>query len=289
MKVGFVSGVSEETFKIAAQAGLECVELGAPPSWFSVVNEACKEVEKVKAWSKQYGISIASLLVGREIAGVDLRAKGKELEKQLEQMARKLDICKALGPDVIYCFTGPQGYNARKDLKENVLAYKETYTPVAELAAKKGVKVAFENCPGEYPFANGTTLAVTPEAWELMFEALPSDYIGLEFDPSHLVWQFVDVAAAAEAFKHKIFIVHAKDTRVLPDKLAKVGSYGQGWWIDRHPGWGDTPWPRVMMSLHEAGFNGALVIEHLDTVFGEARRVEGLRLCANYLRKCMML
>ena len=230
MKVGFVARYSEESFKIAAEAGLDCIEIGNPPeSWFMNTDELRVEIEKVKELCERYGVTISSLLVSREIGGVNLRANSEERKKQLQQMARRMDVCKALGDDVVYCFTGPQGYDASKSLRENVLIYKEVYGPVAELASRKRVKVAFENCPGAYPFCDGTTLAVTPEAWELMFEALPTNYIGLEFDPSHLVIAFIDYLAAAEASKIRSSWCMRRTRRYFmrsSKKLASVAKVG---------------------------------------------------------------
>jgi sugar phosphate isomerase/epimerase len=117
-----------------------------------------------------------------------------------------------------------------------------------------------------------------------MFSRVDSEYIGLEFDPSHLVWQFIDWPNALERFMPKVHHVHAKDTEMLSDRLSDEGFFSAGWWRYRLPGYGVVDWYRLTSMLKEAGYDGAICLEHEDPVFSGPRREEGLRKAQAYLR-----
>jgi hypothetical protein len=74
------------------------------------------------------------------------------------------------------------------------------------------VRIGIENCPmlftaDEWP--GGKNLAISPAVWRRMFEEIPSDHFGLNYDPSHLVWQQMDEVAPIREFADRIFHVHA--------------------------------------------------------------------------------
>ena len=117
---------------------------------------------------------------------------------------------------------------------------------VLPLARELGVKVAIENCP-----AIGN-VAVSPFMWRRLFSQLPE--LGLAYDPSHLVWQFMDPYRPLVDFADRIVHVHAKDTEILADRLDDTGIEGQGWWRYRIPGWGQLNWTRIVSGLLEAGY-----------------------------------
>ena len=105
------------------------------------------------------------------------------------------------------------------------------------------MQIGIENCPmlfskDEWP--GGKNLATSPEVWRALFEALPSANLGLNFDPSHLVWQHIDYVRCVREFGRRIVHVHAKDTRIDPDKLYEVGILGLGWHTPKLPGLGDV-------------------------------------------------
>ena len=132
-------------------------------------------------------------------------------------------------------------------------------TEVLPLARELGVKVAIENCP-----AIGN-VAVSPLMWRRLFSQLPE--LGLAYDPSHLVWQFMDPYRPLVDFADRIVHVHAKDTEILQRQLDDTGIEGQGWWRYRIPGWGQLNWTRIVSGLLEAGYSGAVSLEHEDPVW----------------------
>jgi sugar phosphate isomerase/epimerase len=132
-------------------------------------------------------------------------------------------------------------------------------TEVLPLARELGVKIAIENCP-----AIGN-VAVSPFMWRRLFTQLPE--LGLAYDPSHLVWQLMDPYRPLVDFADRIVHVHAKDTEILQQKLDDTGIEGQGWWRYRIPGWGQLNWTRIVSGLLEAGYVGAVSLEHEDPVW----------------------
>ena len=198
-----------------------------------------------------------------------------------------MDTCNDMGVAVI-TGAGPMGYDPGISLQENVARYKKVYSRVAKIAEDYGVKIAFENWPGAGPFAEGANLTVTPEAWGLMFDAVPSKQIGLEFDPSHLLWQWIDPFAAFDEFFDRVYVLHAKDTEIFEDRLKRSGVFSKGWWRYRLPGFAKFDWHRLFAMAHERGFEDAVIIEHEDAVFDGERRQEGFHRCGQFLRGCIL-
>lgn len=284
MKIGFLTPYSKEVVKFASEGLFDCLELGGTPrEWLGNTDEALKAREEAKKILKDNNIFIASILSPLP----SIRTTKEELKAKLADMAAIMDVCKDMG-GAVYTGAGPSGYSLGKSLEDNVAAYKEVFAPISDLAAEKGVRIGFENWPGGRAFGEGANLPITPYAWELMFKALPSDSIGLEFDPSHLMWQWIDPYQAAKDFSKHIFMVHLKDTQIFYERLKKIGNHGNGWWTYRLPGFGELNWHKFFTVLYEAGYKGNMVIEHEDPVFDGERRNEGFLVAGNFLRKTVL-
>lgn len=285
MKLGFLTPYSEEIVKFAGdEPAFECLEISGPPEeWLGDTDEAHAAREKAKAVLEENDIVVASFLGGLP----SIQASQDELESELERLGKVMDVCLEMDGAVI-TGAGPRGYEPSISLEENVERYKEVYSQVAELAAEKGVKIGFENWPAGTPYGENGSLAVTPAAWELMFEAVESDEIGLEFDPSHLIWQGIDPLLAVEEFVGHINMVHCKDTEIFKERLNKVGAFYRGWWRYRLPGFAEFDWEKFFAILHEKGYDGNAVIEHEDPVFSGERRLEGFHRCGKFLSKCIL-
>ena len=100
---------------------------------------------------------------------------------------------------------------------------------------------------GELP--DGANFATTPAATQAVFDRVPSKRLGLEFDPSHFVRQYIDPISVAWQFKDRILAVHAKDTEIIQPVLQQVGIAGHGWWRYRIPGQGIVNWPEFLTVL----------------------------------------
>jgi sugar phosphate isomerase/epimerase len=149
---------------------------------------------------------------------------------------------------------------------------------IADLAERYSVDVAFENCPmfQSWPWVHN--IAVSPAMWRQLFEVAASPRVGLNFDPSHLVWQGIDYLAAVDEFRHRIKIVQAKDTEVLNNVQREAGMLSLRWWRHRIPGEGSIDWPAFVDRLRQAGYDSVLSIEHEDPLYegSEERVLEGL-------------
>src|SRR5207245_9339733 len=152
-------------------------------------------------------------------------------------------------------------------------------------------QVASGNCPmtsssDEWP--GGRNLAYSPAIWRRMFEIVPDDNFGLNLDPSHLVWQFIDYTRAVRDFSSRVFHVHAKDMEVDRDGLYEQGvmSLGMGWQVPRLPGLGEVRWDRFLSALYAIGYDSYVSIEHEDRRFeGDVDLVKrGFLIAQNALR-----
>jgi sugar phosphate isomerase/epimerase len=142
---------------------------------------------------------------------------------------------------------------------------------IIEAARDNGVKIAIENCPmifskDEWP--SGHNLAYNPKIWRRMFEEF-GETIGLNFDPSHLVWLMIDIESSILEFGERFYHFQAKDVMIDVEGLYENGSLssGIGWQIPRLPGLGDVDWAIVFRSLYRVGYDGPIIIEHEDRDF----------------------
>ena len=152
------------------------------------------------------------------------------------------------------------GRDPTQSVEDNWPLFRAVWPDLLRHAEEAGVRVGIENCPmlfskDEWP--GGKNLAISPAVWRKLFEALPSAHLGLNFDPSHLVWQHIDCVRCVREFGRRIVHVHAKDTRIDRDRLYEVGILGLGWHTPKLPGLGDVQWGPLFSALTDAGYRGA--------------------------------
>ena len=194
-----------------------------------------------------------------------------------------------LGIPVVNTFVGraPQ-----KNVAYNLDKFKEVWTDIVKLAEQEDVKIGIENCPmfftnDEWP--GGKNLATTPAIWDKMFEMIPSPTLGLNYDPSHLVWQMMDYTRPIYDYRERLHHIHLKDAKVYPDKLNRVGIMANP--LEYHspklPGLGDINWGKFFAALTDVRYRGPVVIEGEDKAYeGSATDIETAILTArNYLRQ----
>jgi sugar phosphate isomerase/epimerase len=194
-----------------------------------------------------------------------------------------------LGVDTVCTFVGNDRSRA---LPENLVTFREVWPGLVEDAAGHGVRVAIENCPMIFSYDEwpaGNNLAYAPAIWREMFEAIPAPNFGLNLDPSHLVWQMIDVQQAVHEFGERIFHVHGKDLEVRRDGLYDHGvmSAGIGWQVPRLCGLGEVDWGRFIGALYAVGYDNVISIEHEDRQFeGSVEAVQrGFVLARNTLER----
>jgi sugar phosphate isomerase/epimerase len=234
------------------------------------------------AIARRHGLVLGCTAAGPNLPGLE----GEELAKGQARVREVLQWAAAEGVGAIRL---PHRRDDRLDALANIRRFAELVGPLVEEAGKLGVDVVVENWP-----AGNKNIAVTPELWTALFEALPSPRFGLCMDPSHLVWLGIDEVAATAAFGKRIRYAHAKDTEFLAAGRQQYGIYGRqlgeraggGWWRYRIPGFGAVRWPAFISALYEAGYyDGVLAIEHEDPIFygSQERFLQGLRLGRRFL------
>ncbi|MER3554743.1 MAG: AP endonuclease [Meiothermus sp.] len=281
MQLGFVSAILpdlnlEEVLKFASEQGFDTVEVMCWPkgkaerryagvTHIDVAELSDGEVKNIQALTQKYGVSISGLGYYPN----PLVADEKEAGVYLEHIQRVISAAKKLGIGRMNTFIGR---DPSKSLKDNWALFDERWPAVIKHAEAEGVRVGIENCPmlftsDEWP--GGKNMAINPTVWREMFRRIPSEHFGLNYDPSHLVWQMMDPAWPLLEFKDKLFHVHAKDARVDRDKLRQVGILATP--LEYHapklPGLGDVDWGEFFANLTEAGYDGPVCIEVEDRAY----------------------
>lgn len=199
-----------------------------------------------------------------------------------DEACAAIDHALTLGLRTVW--TLPRNFRNDRSQRDNYAAALESLRIVAAHAERQGVRVAIENCPFD-----GQNVICTPEAWDALFAALPSDALGLCMDPSHCVWQGIDWLRATREYAQRIYHVHAKDAEVVQEGLYRFGVEGpqlgdpgqedgwprHGWWRHRLPGLGAVDWNAFISTLADQRYDGTVTIEHEDPLWGgSAARVQ---------------
>ena len=224
------------------------------------VSSRSKQVDVDRILSGSAG-KIKSLLSGKNVEITSLAFYSiRILENPDEQqfMKKVIDACAALDVKVACTLAGgpAAGKDKLQTLKED---FPKVFNPLVDRAKEQGIKIAMENW-----FA---TNLQGLDHFQAALEAVPDKTLGLNFDPSHLLWQQIDYVEAVHRFRDRIHHTHAKDTEILEYKLRQVGVLGEGWWRYRIPGWGRVNWTAYLTALKETGYDYVLSIEHEDPFF----------------------
>jgi sugar phosphate isomerase/epimerase len=192
-----------------------------------------------------------------------------------------------LNIDVVNTFVGR---NWKLSVDENWPRFMKIWPDLIKHAEDHGVRIGIENCPmaftnDEWP--GGKNLATTPVIWRRMFNDIPSASFGLNYDPSHLIWQFMDEVRPIREFAAKFFHVHAKDAAVDRDRLNEVGIMATplSFHTPRIPGLGDVRWGKFFAELTAAGYRGPVCVEVEDRAFEKTLddRLASVRQSQRYL------
>lgn len=184
------------------------------------------------------------------------------------------------------------GRDPSKSLKDNFVQFRKVWPDLVRLAEDEGVKIGIENCPmlftnDEWP--GGKNMAISPAVWEQMFDIIPSATFGLNYDPSHLLWQHMDYVQPIYDFKDRLHHIHLKDAKLYKNKLDRVGILATP--LEYHspklPGLGDINWRHFFTALTDVRYRGPVCIEVEDKAFeGSAADVlAGIRMSRNYLKQ----
>jgi sugar phosphate isomerase/epimerase len=251
-KLSIITPYSPQKLAFAAQAGYEGVVV-TPGEDFNP-NLSDSAIEQILATARNAGIRVVSIEYFQP-NHTDPDA-GKRAAAQAD-FIRALEFCHRLGCKFVGTFSGGRpGATMEDQAAAFADVFNEKYLPVCE---KLDVAMGWENYP------TGINFASTPAAMQAVFNRVPSKRLGLEFDPSHFVRQYIDPVSVAWQFKDRILAAHAKDTEIIQPVLQQVGIAGRGWWRYRIPGQGIVNWTAFLTVLLQTGFNGGIAVEHEDS------------------------
>jgi sugar phosphate isomerase/epimerase len=300
MQLGFVSAILpdeplESVFSIASELGYDCVELMCwPPgkaarryagvTHLDVEDFSDQAAREVNELAGRYSVAISGLGYYPNPLSTD----GAEADQAVKHLRKVIIASAMLGVSRINTFIGR---DCAKSVEDNWPRFLSTWKPLIDFAQSHRVKVGIENCPmlftaDEWP--GGKNLAHSPAIWRKMFEAIPSDCFGLNYDPSHLVFQQMDYLAPMREFAERIFHVHAKDVRVDRHRLDQVGilAYPNDYHCPKLPGLGDVDWGMFFSVLGDCGYRGPVCVEVEDRSYegSSASRRLALKQSCDYLR-----
>lgn len=207
-------------------------------------------------------------------------------EAAQETWRRLIDAADLFGCNVVAGFTGRV---VDKPVPDSIKRFAEVFGPLAKRASEKGVRLAFENCEMGGDWRRGNwNIAHNPNAWELMFNAVPADNIGLEWEPAHQLCQLIDPLPQLRKHVKRVFHIHGKDASVHWDVIREHGIGGSRPFVfHRTPGFGDSNWTDIISTLREGGFVGSIDIEGWhDPVYCGELEMTGQVASLQYLKRC---
>lgn len=213
--------------------------------------------------------------------------ESREIDQQTRDgWVKLIDACSLFGCDIVAGFAGRL---IDKPISDSMDRFADVFGPLASQAADKGVRIAFENCDMGGDWQRGDwNIAHNPTAWEMMFNAVPADNLGLEWEPCHQMVSLIDPMPQLRAWAKRIFHVHGKDATVLWDVVKQHGCDGpHPFAFHRTPGFGDSNWTDIISELRRAGFVGSIDIEGWhDPVYRGDLEMTGQVAGLNYLKRC---
>lgn len=301
MKLGFVSAILadksfEEMMDIAEELGYECVEVACWPegkadrryagvTHIDVENLDEEKAEYILDYARKKKVEISSLAYYPNPMDGNLEVR----EKTVNHLKKVIEASAKLKVNLVTTFIGR---DQTKTVEENLALFKEVWPPILSLAEEKGVRIAIENCPmlfGPDQWPGGQNLFTTPKIWREIFKLSGSSSLGINYDPSHMVWQMMDYLSPLYEFKDRIFHVHFKDTKIHKDRLNDVGvlSFPLDFMSPKLPGFGDVDFGAFISTLNEIGFTGYACIEIEDRAFegSDDRVLDSLKISRRYLRQ----
>ncbi len=282
MKLGFFTAILpdltfEQVVQFAAENHFECLEVACWPA--GKADRKFSGVTHLEATNLSHGQAedILSLCAAHKISISALGYYPNPLDPDpavskvaVDHFKQVILAAEKLGLQHANTFVGRDW---TKSIDANWPRFLKVWKPLIKFAEDHGVKVGIENCPmlftqDEWP--GGKNLAVSPVVWRRMFNDIPSDNFGLNYDPSHFVLQRMDPLSCLGEFRSKLFHLHAKDMVVHTDKLNEVGifDFPKHWHTPRIPGFGEIDWAKFMARLYEVGYAGPVCIEVEDGTFG---------------------
>lgn len=281
-KLGFVSAILadfsfEHMINFAGDHGFGCVEVMCWPTenadtrryagvtHIDVSKLTNQRIKDIKYTLNTAGVSISAL-------GYYPNPLDPDQEKAdfyVEHIKEVIRGAAKLGIPTVTTFIGR---DPSKNISDNLARFADVWPGIIKVAEENNIKIAIENCPmfftnDEWP--GGKNLAISPSVWNRMFEIIPSRALGLNYDPSHMIWQMMDEIKPIYQFWERLHHIHLKDVKVYKDKLDQVGIMANP--LDYHspklPGLGDVRWRDFFAALTDVRYRGPVVIEVEDKAY----------------------
>ncbi|MEM1295113.1 MAG: sugar phosphate isomerase/epimerase family protein [Verrucomicrobiota bacterium] len=301
MKLGFVSAILadqnlDQVLSFAEQEKFQCVELMCWPqgkaerryagvTHIDVINLNDTKADEIKGKVADKGLAISSLGYYPNPLASDF----DEAQISIDHLTALIQTAPKLNVDLVTTFIGRDPSQSVVEIWPRFL---EVWTPLVKLAEDCGVRIGIENCPmyfsnDEWP--SGKNLAISPGIWRRMFSDISSEHFGLNYDPSHLLWQQMDHVKPIKEFADKLFHVHAKDAIINREALDDVGilSTPLEYHTPKLPGLGEINWGKFFSALSQVDYTGPVCIEVEDRPYEKTLegRQGALRQSARFLRQ----
>ena len=302
MQLGFVSTILPELslpelLTFSKKAGAKCVEVMCWPvgkaerryagvTHVDVTDMTQSRADDILATVHQSGVALSGLGYYPNALSPD----HEDAERGIAHLKKTIQAAPLLKVGVVTSFVGKDW---TRPMSDNWTLFGKIWPDIIRLAEDNGVKIAIENCPmyftkDEWP--GGKNLATSPAYWRRMFEIIPSPNFGLNFDPSHFVWQRMDYLTPLREFKDRLFHIHCKDARLDVDKLNDLGIFAHPneYHTPKLPGLGDVDWGKFFSVLSDIGYRGPVCAEVEDRAYEgslELRKisvVQSLRYLRNF-------
>lgn len=298
MKLGFVSAILdgwtfEEMMDTAQEMGFQCVEVACWPcgkaerryAGVNHINVDELNVDYIKEYAAKCGVEISSLAFYPNTMDADLEKR----QHNIEHLYKVIDASHKLGVNMVTTFIGR---DSSKCVEENLELVAQIWPPILDYAKERGVKIAIENCPMLFDrtqWPGGQNLMTTPVIWKKVFDILPYDNLGINYDPSHFIWQMIDYIQPLYEFKDKIFHVHCKDIKLDVEKMKRCGimAYPLEYMHPKLPGLGDVDWGKYISALTDIGYDSFTCIEVEDRAFESSKEkvLDSLKLSKKYMEQ----
>ena len=305
LDLGFVSAILadksfEEVIDFASENRFKCVEIMCWPkgkaerryagvTHIDVDQLTGDKVDQIKYYLNSKGIYISGLGYYPNPLDPDQQ----QSKVYIDHIKKVIDAAAKLEIPVVNTFIGR---DPSKNIDDNIKLFEDKWPEIINHAGQCGINIGIENCPmfftnDEWP--GGKNLATTPAIWDRLFEIIPNQNFGLNYDPSHMIWQHMDEIRPIYEYKDRLHHIHLKDVKVYKEKLDRVGIMANP--LEYHtpklPGYGDVRWSDFFSGLTEVGYRGPTCIEVEDRAFENSEEdiKTSILTSRNYLSQYLVL
>ncbi|MFV0380290.1 MAG: sugar phosphate isomerase/epimerase family protein [Anaerorhabdus sp.] len=301
MKLGINTAILEhynfdEMLEFSAKVGFKCVEVACWPkgnsqrryggvSHIDVDNMSEDSVNKIKNLCNKHNIEISALAYYPNPMDEDLQKR----EAVIKHLLKVIDAAQKLNVELVTTFIGRM---QNKNIDENIKEFSKIWPKIIKYAKDRNIKIAIENCPmlftnDEWP--GGQNLFTSPAIWKKLFEIVPDDNFGINFDPSHFIWQQMDYIKPIYDFKDRIFHIHFKDLKIIESLRNEYGILANPlkYMKPKIPGQGDVNWSKFISALNDINYNCCACVEIEDKSFENSneRIAESIVITHRYLKQ----